>query len=144
MTRRLVLDANILIRASFGSRVSTQILRAQQSVDLFTPEICLRDAERHMAQIAARRAIPIELPLRALTAAMRCIDLLDEDFTSAHRSLSVKLLRDGDDWPVLAAALALGATIWSEDQDFFGTGIPNIVCHNLELWLSSPQFGAIV
>jgi hypothetical protein len=31
--------------------------------------------------------------------------------------------RDEDDWPVLAAALALGCPIWTEDTDFFGCGV---------------------
>ena len=31
--------------------------------------------------------------------------------------------RDLADWPVVAAALFLGSPIWTEDQDFFGTGI---------------------
>ncbi len=30
--------------------------------------------------------------------------------------------RDEDDWPVLAAALALDCPIWTEDTDFFGCG----------------------
>jgi len=30
--------------------------------------------------------------------------------------------RDDDNWPVLAASLALACPIWTEDQDFFGTG----------------------
>jgi predicted nucleic acid-binding protein len=31
--------------------------------------------------------------------------------------------RDEEDWPVLAAALALGCSVWTEDSDFFGTGV---------------------
>jgi predicted nucleic acid-binding protein len=31
--------------------------------------------------------------------------------------------RDEDDWPVLAAALALACAIWTEDADFFGAGV---------------------
>ena len=31
--------------------------------------------------------------------------------------------RDPDDWPILAAALALGCPIWTEDTDFFGCGV---------------------
>jgi predicted nucleic acid-binding protein len=31
--------------------------------------------------------------------------------------------RDLEDWPVLAAALALKCPIWTEDADFFGAGI---------------------
>lgn len=35
-------------------------------------------------------------------------------------------LRDAGkpDWPVLAAAMALEAEIWSEDVDFLGVGVP--------------------
>jgi hypothetical protein len=31
--------------------------------------------------------------------------------------------RDPEDWPMLAAALALGCPIWTEDTDFFGCGV---------------------
>jgi predicted nucleic acid-binding protein len=31
--------------------------------------------------------------------------------------------RDDEDWPILAAALALGCPIWTEDTDFFGCGV---------------------
>ena len=31
--------------------------------------------------------------------------------------------RDDEDWPVLATALSLSCAIWTEDTDFFGTGV---------------------
>lgn len=31
--------------------------------------------------------------------------------------------RDPEDWPILAAALALDCPIWTEDTDFFGCGV---------------------
>ncbi len=31
--------------------------------------------------------------------------------------------RDPEDWPILAAALALGCPIWTENTDFFGCGV---------------------
>lgn len=31
--------------------------------------------------------------------------------------------RDPEDWPILAAALALGCPIWTEDTGFFGCGV---------------------
>ena len=33
-------------------------------------------------------------------------------------------MRDMDDWPVVSAALLLNCPIWTEDKDFFGTGVP--------------------
>jgi predicted nucleic acid-binding protein len=31
--------------------------------------------------------------------------------------------RDLNDWPIIATALTLNCPVWTEDQDFFGTGI---------------------
>jgi predicted nucleic acid-binding protein len=44
--------------------------------------------------------------------------------------------RDEDDWPVLAAALALGCPIWTEDTDFFGCGVATWTTDRVELYLA--------
>lgn len=31
---------------------------------------------------------------------------------------------DINDWPVVATALTLNCPIWTEDKDFFGSGLP--------------------
>ena len=43
--------------------------------------------------------------------------------------------RDEEDWPVLAAALALSCAIWTEDTDFFGTGIAVWTSDRIEIFL---------
>lgn len=43
--------------------------------------------------------------------------------------------RDPDDWPVVAVALMLGVPVWTEDQDFFGSGIPTWTTDRVELYL---------
>jgi predicted nucleic acid-binding protein len=144
MTRRVVLDANILIRASLGSRVGQLILEAQRKCDLFTPEVCALDAEKHLVLIADSRGIAVEPMQRALRTALVCVEVLDSEFTATNRALCEALIRDPDDWPVLSAAIALGATVWSEDQDFFGTDVPSLVCRNVQRWLSSPVFGSMI
>jgi len=45
--------------------------------------------------------------------------------------------RDEDDWPVLAAALALDCPIWSEDTDFFGTGVAIWTTNRAEIFLEA-------
>ncbi len=45
--------------------------------------------------------------------------------------------RDEDDWPVLAAALALSCPIWTEDTDFFGTGAAVWTTSRVEIFLKS-------
>jgi predicted nucleic acid-binding protein len=44
--------------------------------------------------------------------------------------------RDEDDWPILAAALALRCPIWTEDTDFFGCGVATWTSDRVEMYLS--------
>jgi len=46
-------------------------------------------------------------------------------------------LRDERDWPLLALALALDCPVWTEDHDFFGTGVATWNTQNVETYLSS-------
>lgn len=39
------------------------------------------------------------------------------------------------DWPVVAAALALNCPIWTEDQDFFGVGVPTWTSARVDVYL---------
>jgi predicted nucleic acid-binding protein len=45
--------------------------------------------------------------------------------------------RDLDDWPILATALALRCPIWTEDRDFFGTGVATWTTDRVELFLAA-------
>lgn len=45
--------------------------------------------------------------------------------------------RDERDWPGLAAALLMNCPIWTEDQDFFGTGIPTWTTATVEIYLAA-------
>lgn len=46
-------------------------------------------------------------------------------------------IRDIHDWPVIASALTLNCPIWTEDQDFFGTGIPTWTTDRIYLFFES-------
>lgn len=43
-------------------------------------------------------------------------------------------LRDPEDWPVVAVALLLEAPNWTENQDFFGSGIPVWTTDRIEIY----------
>ena len=58
---------------------------------------------------------------------------LYEDYEEAARARV--LPRDLDDWPVAAVALLLGLPIWTEDQDFFGSGFATWTTDRVELFL---------
>ena len=44
--------------------------------------------------------------------------------------------RDPDDWPSLAAALALGCAIWTEDTGFFGCGVATWTSSSVDSFLT--------
>ncbi len=44
-------------------------------------------------------------------------------------------VRDADDWPVLACALTIACPVWTENADFFGTGIATWTTDRVELYL---------
>ncbi|WP_256842964.1 PIN domain-containing protein [Ornithinimicrobium cryptoxanthini] len=52
--RRLVLDANILIRAVLGRRVRGVITTYAADVEFFAPSIAYDEAERHLPSIFTR------------------------------------------------------------------------------------------
>ena len=45
-------------------------------------------------------------------------------------------VRDADDWPVLACAMTLGCPVWTEDADFFGTGVATWTSDRIALYLA--------
>jgi predicted nucleic acid-binding protein len=55
--------------------------------------------------------------------------------TSKTSPESASSLRDPDDWPIVAVALLLDFPIWTEDQDFFGTGVATWTTDRVELYL---------
>jgi predicted nucleic acid-binding protein len=47
--------------------------------------------------------------------------------------------RDESDWPILATALGLACAAWTEDADFFGTGVAGFLQELLDEGLISPS-----
>ena len=43
--------------------------------------------------------------------------------------------RDENDWPILATALGLACPVWTEDADFFGTGVAVWITNKIEMFL---------
>lgn len=50
--KRLVLDANILLRAVFGARVRRLLEAYEDSVAFYAPEVCFADARRYIPTIS--------------------------------------------------------------------------------------------
>lgn len=65
------------------------------------------------------------------------VHAVPENVYESHRveALSRIESRDPDDWPIFATALALECPVWTEDQDFFGAGVPTWTTDRFELHL---------
>ena len=134
--KRLVLDANILLRAVFGVRVQN-LLEAYEDVAVFySPDVCFEDARKYLPDLAARRSFDTQAGLSVLDQIARIVSVvghsLYEDYEKPARARIG--LRDVDDWPVVATALLLDCPIWTEDRDFFGTGIATWTSNRIELY----------
>ena len=48
-------------------------------------------------------------------------------------------VRDIDDWPIVAVSLMLNCPVWTEDADFFGTGVATWTSDRVHLFLSKDE-----
>lgn len=136
--RKLVLDANILIRAIFGKKAYGLLGKYEDNVEFYTPDYCVQEALAKIPEIAAKRKEIPELAELFLVLVIRSVVLvvdrsLYEEFEERARARISS--RDADDWPIVATALLIDAPIWTEDQDFFGSGIATWTSNNVELYL---------
>jgi len=121
----LVLDANILIRAVFGQRVR-QILEAYEDVaGFYSPDVCFQDARKYIPDLSERRGLDSAVGLSVLDQIGRIVEPVDRSLYEDYENLARErvLTRDPGDWPIVAVALLLDFPIWTEDQDFFGSGV---------------------
>lgn len=141
-TRRIVLDANILIRAILGRRVATLIAQSAPRVQLLASETAFEEALEHLPGILTARGADAELIGLALENLARLrlvvIPIPLEVFGWFEPAARERLRgRDEDDWHVLGLALALDCPIWTEDTDFFGTGVTTWKTDRIHLFLES-------
>ena len=135
----IVLDANILIRAVLGKRVRELIQAHAASVKFFAPDVAYADARKYLPALLAKRGvdpIPAMLVLDALEHIVHPMDM--EVYGGLQQQALRRIeMRDADDWPVLACAMVLGCPVWTEDADFFGTGIATWTTDRITLFLGN-------
>jgi len=132
----LVLDANILIRAVLGKRVRSILEKYEDSAEFYTPDVCFEEAREHLPAILESRGIEWHSGLAVLrnrAAGSACRSGAYQELERAARDRIG--VRDIDDWPVVALAILLVIPIWTEDQDFFGSGIATWTTDRVELYL---------
>jgi predicted nucleic acid-binding protein len=140
--RMLVLDANILLRAVLGTRVRSLIDHYAGRVQLLTPQSCVEEARKYLPSLCSKRGwdtAPALKLFEIILTALQIVEnasLVEVEAEARQRIAS----RDPDDWPVVALAIALHAPVWTEDPDFFGSGVATWTTRNVEIYLASePQ-----
>jgi predicted nucleic acid-binding protein len=134
----IVLDANILIRAVLGKRVR-QLLETYgaHGIRFYAPEVAYADAERYLPALLAKRGKPDTDVPATLTYLQFLIEPISQEVYGLFEAEARQRLRgrDEEDWPVLATALSLSCAIWTEDTDFFGTGVAVWTSDRVEIFL---------
>jgi len=135
--KRLVLDANILLRAALGVRVLELLETYEDSVDFFAPQVCFSDARRHITALASKRHFDPELAFRLLDRLPEFVEPVEHSLYGGYEESALQRIasRDPDDWPIVATALLLDCPIWTEDQDFFGSGVATWITATVEVYL---------
>jgi predicted nucleic acid-binding protein len=136
----IVLDANILIRAVLRRRVR-QLLEeyAGREVRFYAPEVAYADTEKYLPPLLKKKGKSDADVSSSLRYLQNLVEPVDRESYGAFEDQARQRLRsrDEDDWPVLATALALICPIWTEDADFFGTGIAVWTTNRVEIFLKA-------
>jgi predicted nucleic acid-binding protein len=75
--------------------------------------------------------------LAVLDEVSRLVESVDRCLYEEYEKIARErvLPRDPDDWPIVSVALLLDFPIWTEDQDFFGSGVATWTTDRVELYL---------
>jgi predicted nucleic acid-binding protein len=135
--RRLIIDANILVRAVLGVRVRELIERYCESAAFYVAESNLEEAAQYLAELAPRRGIRDEAWRESLAGIMAAVQIIPQVELAAAEAEALSRIgqRDPADWPAVAAALQFDCPVWTEDEDFFGSGVATWTTSTVEIYL---------
>lgn len=139
---RLVVDTSVLV-GELLRRAGRDRL-GDDRLELFLPEQMWAETylelPRRIRAFVRRRglepAVGDEFARLCLVAVDANVVVLDEAIYAAlEDEARARSLRDPADWPVVATALALSAAVWTNDNDFLGTGVATWTTETLQAWL---------
>lgn len=136
--KAIVLDANILIRAVLGKRVRELIFDNATTVKFFAPDVAYADARKYLPALLEKRGVDSSTAMHLLDLLEGVVQSIDAELYAGMQQQALQRIaaRDADDWPVLACALTLGCPVWTEDADFFGTGVATWTSDRIALYLA--------
>ena len=95
----------------------------------------LTEARHYVVDLARRRGLDEAVCIEALDSLLSIVQVVDDDLLETGRVEAQARIRDPEDWPTLALSLQLECAVWTEDQDFFGTGVATWTCATVERFL---------
>jgi hypothetical protein len=113
----------------------------RREVRFCAPDIAYADAERYLPPLLKKRGKSDADVPASLQYLRHLVEPMDWEFYSVFEDQARERLRgrDEENWPVLATALALTCAIWTEDADFFGTGIAVWTTNRIEIYLKAQR-----
>lgn len=144
--RAIVLDANILIRYVLGARVPALLATHAATIDFLAPDTAFAEARKHLPGILRARGeedAGSAKGLAALDALKDVVTVVPPSSYAPFRKAALARIgsRDPRDWPIMACALLLDCPVWTEDQDFFGTGVATWTTALVELYFTEAEPG---
>jgi predicted nucleic acid-binding protein len=108
-------------------------------IEFLAPDTAFEEARERLPEILERRKVPVPPAMAILDQLAGLVQTVEAETYQSFESLARQRIarRDEDDWPILAAALALGCPIWTEDTDFFGCGVATWTTDRVELYLAN-------
>src|SRR5208283_1920770 len=136
-SRALVVDANILVRAVLGKRVRELIdAYAQKGRSLFR-KLHTPRPKNTWRRSSSSAAVILKRGSHSCAPWVSLMELIGSEVYGEFEAEARERLgqRDPEDWLMLAAALALGCPIWTEDTDFFGCGVATWTSDRVRMFL---------
>jgi hypothetical protein len=135
LTSLLFVDANILVRCSVGrAALDIDELRAK-GVALATTDAQAREAKHVLHH---KFGVPVELAAAEVDGVISCMEVYHAPTYRGQQAAAQARIhhKNTKDWPILAAAIASNADIWTDDRDFFGVGVPTWTTRNVRFFSS--------
>ena len=96
----------------------------------------MADAQKYLPILFKKRGLAAEPALTLLSSLQCLLHVLDENVYKPLENDACLRIKNRDlrDCPIVAAALTLNCPIWTEDQDFFGSGIPTWTTDRIHIY----------
>ncbi len=139
---RLLVDPSVLVGELL--RVSGRARLGDDRLELYLPEQMWGETQvelpRRIAAFVRRRGLEPSLGDELIAACLAAVEaniviLAEGIYAALEDEARARSLRDARDWPLVASALALNAGIWTNDNDFLGTGVATWTTDTLQRWL---------